>query len=253
MSIPKKSGKRKGGAFRGKRGRKGGPLRRPTARSIITNTASVRENYSFNINDGVLSYFTENLSNATFDRAQLVASAFQEYRVKYIKLTFRPSADTWPVGAGPIPQMYFMYNKAAAIPTNATVQTLLDMGCRPIRYDDKNITRSWKPTVLIGADQNAPASQLEASMIKTTPWLSTNLFAQNPGATWAPSNVEHYGCVFTVTKPSPTTPAIAYNVDVEVVFQFRKPLAQVPPSDQVNNNVKIKDGQVVPIVSQVTN
>lgn len=222
--------------------------KRATARSIATNTASVRENYSFNISDGVLSYFTENLANATFDRSQLVASAFQEYRIKYIKLIFRPSADTFPIGQGPIPQMYFMYNKAAAIPTNATVQTLLDMGCRPIRYDDKNLLRSWKPTVLIGADQAAPAGTMEASMIKTTPWLSTNLYAQNPGAAWAPSNVEHYGCVFTVTKPSPTTPPINYNVDVEVVFQFRKPLAQVQPTTEPNTNVKIKNGQAVPIV-----
>lgn len=226
------------GARKGKR-RYG--QRRATARTIQTNTAAVRENYSFNLNDGVVSYFSENMANTFFNRSQTVASQFQEYRMKYIKLIFRPSVDTWAPGSGPIPQMYFLYNKAAAIPTNATLQTLLDMGCRPVRYDDKNIVRSWKPTVLIGADQQT-TSTTEASMIKTTPWLSTNLYAQNPIANWAPSDTEHYGCCFLVTKPSPSTPPIAYNVDVEVVFQFRKPLAQVPATTEPNPNVRIRNG-----------
>lgn len=215
-------------------------------RGITTNTASVRENYSVAVNDGVANFFTVALSNTTFNRAQAVAAAYQSYRIKYVKLTFRPSADTFPVGAGPIPQMYFQMNKYASIPTNATVQTLLDMGARPIRFDDKNITRAWKPTVLMGADQTAPSSQLEASVVKTTPWLSTNQLAQNPTSGWSPSNVEHLGCVFFVTKPSPTTPTIAYNVDVEVVFQYRRPLAQVPDSVQTQN-VFIKGEELIPV------
>lgn len=205
------------------------------APAITTNTASVRENYTVSANDGVANFFSIALANTTFNRAQAVAAAYQSYRVKYVKLTFRPSADTWPVGQGPIPQLYFQMNKYQSIPTNASLQTLLDMGARPIRFDDKNIVRAWKPTVLIGADQSAPASQLEASMVKTTPWLSTNQLAQNPTTSWTPSNVEHLGCVFFVTKPSPTTPTIAFNVDVEVVFQYRRPLAQVTDTEPTPN------------------
>lgn len=220
-------------------------ISRPTRKGISTNTAAVRENYSISLADGVTAFYYETLADATFNRSHQVAAAFQEYRIKYLKLTFRPSSDTFAPGTGPIPQLYFLYNKAASIPTNATLQTLLDMGCRPIRFDDKNIVRAWKPTVLIGADQEAPASTLEASMIKTTPWLSTNLYAQNPGVSWAPSNVQHAGAVFLVTKPSPTSPTSNYNVDVEVVFQFRKPLAQVPATSEPNLNVFIRNGQAV--------
>lgn len=222
-------------------------MARPT-RGITTNTASVRENYTVSLNDGVANFFSVALSNTTFNRAQAVAAAYQSYRIKYVKLTFRPSADTFPVGAGPIPQLYFQMNKYASIPLNATVQTLLDMGAKPIRFDDKNIVRAWKPTVLIGADQTAPSSQLEASVVKTTPWLSTNQLAQNPTSSWQPSNVEHLGCVFFITKPSLTTPTIAFNVDVEVVFQYRRPLAQVPDTVAENPNVFIRGEEVIPVV-----
>lgn len=224
---------------------------RRVPRGITTNTASVRENYTVSANDGVANFFSIALSNTTFNRAQAVAAAYQSYRVKYVKLTFRPSADTFPVGAGPIPQLYFQMNKYAAIPLNASLQTLLDMGARPMRFDDKNIVRAWKPTVLIGADQTAPASQLEASMVKTTPWLSTNQLAQNPTTSWTPSNVEHLGCVFFVTKPSNTTPTIAFNVDVEVVFQYRRPLAQVQDSEPTPN-VFIQGDVTRPVQPSVT-
>lgn len=223
------------------------PRRAMMSRSIATNTAAVRENYTVSVNDGVANFFSVALANTTFNRAQAVAAAYQSYRLKYVKLTFRPSADTFPIGSGPIPQLYFQMNKYQSIPLNATVQTLLDMGCRPIRFDDKNITRAWKPTVLIGADQTAPSSQLEASMVKTTPWLSTNQLAQNPTTSWQPSNVEHLGCVFFVTKPSPTTATIAYNVDVEVVFQFKRPLAQVTDTE-ATNNVFINGDVIVPVL-----
>lgn len=82
-------------------------------------------------------------------------------------------------------------------------------------------------------------------MVKTTPWLSTNQLAQNPTTSWQPSNVEHLGCVFFVTKPSPTTATIAFNVDVEVVFQFRRPLAQVV--DAASENVFVRGTEIIPV------
>lgn len=193
-------------------------------RRIATNTAAVRENYSISVPDGTVTFFSFALGNAIFNRSISVAESFQEYRVKYAKLTFRPSADTYAPGTGPIPQLYFQYNKTNAILTSANLQTLLDMGCRPIRFDDKNIVKAWKPTVLVGADQT-PSSSLEASSVRTTPWCSTNLFAQNPGSAWSASLTEHLGAAFLVTRPNPAGPASNYFVDVEVVFQFRKPLS----------------------------
>lgn len=194
-------------------------------KAIATNTAAVRENYSVSIPDGSLTFFSTTLAQATFNRAQQVAAAFQEYRIKYVKLIFKPSADTFAPAAGNIiPQLYFQMNKYQAIPTSASLQTLLDMGCRPYRFDDKNIIRAYKPTVLLAAD-TTPSLVAVAQKTMTTPWLSTNANAQNPTPAWAASAVEHLGCVFIVQKPNPATPTINYTLDVEVVFQFRRPLS----------------------------
>lgn len=215
-------------------------------RGIATNTAAVRENYTLTVPDGTVGLFSLALSEAVYDRSQQVANVFQEYRVKYVKLTFRPSCDTFTYpGNGPIPQLYYMMNKAAAITTATTLQTLLDMGAKPKRFDDKNLVVAWKPTALTGGDQFPPASGLEASLIKTTPWISTNLFAQNPGAVWAPSNVQHYGLCFIVTRPNPAV-VTNYNIDVEVVFQFRKPLATSLTGGPIGHN---KDGEFILDVS----
>jgi len=221
MYVPKRRSNRK---------RRGGPRKNrksriPRRMPITTNTAAVRENFTVNITDGVPTFYTTQFNDAIYNRAQEVGKNFQEYRVKYVKLMFRPSADTFPIGSGPIPQLYFQMNKYNAIPLGVNIQQLQDMGCRPIRFDDKNITKTYKPVVLLGADDaSAPQILSVVSAVKVSPWLTTNFNAGTP-TTWSPSNIQHNGCVFIVTKPSPTTPSINYNVDVEVVFQFRRPLS----------------------------
>lgn len=197
-------------------------VRRTTSAAV--NTASVRENYTVSVPDGSVTFLRSiALSNTTFDRATAVAQAFQEFKIKYVKLTFRPSADTFiPAAGNVIPQMYFQMDRANAIPTNATIQTMLDMGCRPIRFDARNITRRYLPAVLLGAD--TPGTSLQAAQVKTAPWLSTNSNAGDPVAVWSPSQVTHTGCAFAVVKQNPATPTLNYSVDVEVVFCFRKPM-----------------------------
>lgn len=194
------------------------------SRGTATNTAAVRENYTISLPDGTMNFFRNvELADNSYDRSQSVAAAFQEFKVKYIKLTFRPSADTFAPAAGnAIPQLYFQIDKANSVPTNANLQTLLDMGVRPIRFDAKNIVKTWKPTVLT-ADMVSPGT-VTASQVRTSPWLSTNANSGGPGAVWAPSIVDHLGCLFHVTQMNPLTPTINYFVDVEVVFCFRKPL-----------------------------
>jgi len=222
------------------------PARKPAAAPI--NTASVRENYTMSIPDGSLNFFSSvELADGQYNRSQAVAQAYQEFKIKYIKLTFRPSADTFPVVAGnTIPQLYFQLNKANAIPTNANLQTLLDMGCRPIRFDDKNIVKTYLPTVLT-ADMTG-AAVTSAAQVRTAPWLSTNaLSGSGGGAAWTPSTVDHLGCVFQVTKMSALTPTDNYSVDVEVVFLFRKPLWRAGAEGEITTNNRISNGVAVPI------
>lgn len=215
-----------------------------------TNTASIKECYSLPVPDGAVTFFrSTQLADVIFDRAQTVAQAYQQYRIRYIKLTFRPSADTFaPVPGNIIPQLYFMMDKANAIPTNATAGTFFSMGARPYRMDDKNISFTWRPTAL-SADYTAPGAVV-ASQLRTCPWLSTNANSGNPGGVWQPSEVDHLGCAFYVTKINPAD-TINYTVDVEVVFDFRKPVWRGADSSESSQNVKIENGALVPLVPHV--
>ncbi|MBV6343330.1 hypothetical protein [Candidatus Magnetobacterium casense] len=209
-------------------------------RPITTNTASVKEAYQVPVVDGNVVFFRQiALSDVIYDRAQTVAQAYQEFRIKYVKMTFRPSADTFPAVAGNIiPQLYWQIDKANAIPLTADADTFYSMGTRPRRMDDKNLSFVWKPTVLT-TDMTNPGVTNPGS-VRLRPWLSTNANAGNPGA-WAPSAVEHLGCVFYVTKINPAD-ALVYNIDVEVVFQFRKPTWRGGSSTA--NSVLLTDGQI---------
>lgn len=220
------------------------PAYRKVPRSIATNTAAVRENYSVPVNDGTVTFFSTALNQAVFNRAQAVAQNFQQYRIKYVKLIFKPAADTFaPTAGNQIPQLYFLMNKAQSIPTTATVQSMLDMGTRPVRFDDKNIIRAYKPTVLLGADTTAVGAATVASRVLTTPWLSTNAYSQNPQPGWIPSAVEHLGCVFFISRYNATTP-IPLTIDVEVVFQFRRPL-EIYPGSTTQPAVQLNGDEVI--------
>lgn len=212
------------------------------------NTGCVRENFTYDTTVGVMNIFNAlELADVTFDRAQSQARAFQEFRIRYVKLIFRPSADTFmPAVGNTIPQLYFQMDKANALESDVNLQTLLDLGCRPIRFDDRNITKIYKPTVLL-YDMNSSTAPgtARASQIKERPWLSTNDNAGSASATWAPSTVDHLGCVFHVTNINPVTPPMNYKVDVEVVFDFRKPNWSSRATEEPV--VQLKNGVAVPI------
>lgn len=204
-----------------------GKYRRKAIRNsgmLTSDYAKVRENFQIQVPAGVPQFYRSfQLADLLFDRAQTVAQAYQQFRIKYIRLTFRPNYDTFqagPPGNARIPQLYFMYDKTNSIPTNANAETFNSIGARPYRMDDKNLIRAWKPTVL-NAPMTAPGIAI-ASQVLTSPWLSTNANSGNPGAVWAPSNVDHLGAVFYITN-TVAGDAQVYTVDVECLFEFKKP------------------------------
>lgn len=224
-------------------------IRRP--KRIVRNTASILETFTTSVDDGTLNFLQHQLADLMYDRAQAVAQAFQEYRIKYIKYKFQPSADTFTPAAGnTIPQLYFMLDKANAIPTNATIGTLQDMGCSPIRFDNRNIVKAYKPCVLTADKVTVTASA--AAQTRVSPWLSTNNYSAGGGTGWSPSQVDHFGAAFFVTQMNPATPKIKYNVDVTACFEFRKPLWRVPPPPPGGEEAPITaminmNGQMVPV------
>lgn len=223
------------------------PRRAVRKAGVPKQAATLTESYQVSAPDGIVIFNRAvQLSSATFDRAQAVAQAYQEYCIKKVTLVFRPSCDTFTPAAGnSIPNLYYVLDKATSIPTNASLQTLLDMGCRPTRFDSKNIRKSFKPVALLGADTSAAGTIVGAQPSKASPWLATNANAAAPGALWAPSQVEHAGCAFFVTKMSGLTPAINYTIDLQIDFAFRKPTWHVPPGGlEVSSNMNLVGDQI---------
>jgi len=167
-----------------------------------------------------------NLSNfqlADFPRAVAVARAYQHFRIKHIKLTMKPQYDTYNAGLAGLskPQLYYMIDKSATIPIGTTLEALKNMGCRPRVFDEKAISISWSPAVL-QSTQSLVGDV--ASSYKVSPWLSTN--AAPDSAVWNPSQIQHNGIFWYMWTQ--TAPLVAYSVEVELQFEFKKPLLDRP-------------------------
>jgi len=172
-------------------------------------------------------YSLMNTSLEQFTRAPLVAQAYQHYRIKNIKLKFKPPFDSYVSGAVSgyaKPYFYSMLDKAGAIPTNITLEGLKQMGAKPRAFDEKQLTVSWSPSVLqdvLTVGGAAPVAQ--GSAYKISPWLNTSNLTV--GAPWNPSTVDHLGVYWIVEAPLiGATPPFTYEIDVEVQFEFKKPL-----------------------------
>lgn len=173
-------------------------------------------------------YELRNVSLVSYDRAVQVAKAYQHYRIKKVTLTLKPVYDTYAQGIGANisrPNLYYMIDKSGSLPDNITLEQLKQMGAKPVSFDEKPIKISWRPSVLTG-DTTAPGV-LGSAQYKISPWLSTSA---NPLVNpWNPSTVDHLGVLWFVEQLFAPAEGITYNAEVEVQFQFKKPL--MPASD----------------------
>lgn len=178
-----------------------------------------------------------------YARAVQVAQAYQHYRIKKIAVTFKPLYDTFMGAAGNMtkPNLYYLIDKSGAIPTNTTLEAMKSMGCKPKQLDEKNFTVSWRPSVLESAMfiGGAPGTGAPAKY-KISPWLSTNANNSNPGL-WVASGIDHLGLHWYMDQVIST--GYAYTCEVEVQFQFKKPLLPLlssveglPAQHAVKNN-----------------
>lgn len=174
-------------------------------------------------------YSLMNTSLDQFDRATQVAKAYQHYRIKYIQLKIKPAADTYfTVQAGQTatskPNVYYMIDKAGAVPTNITLEGLKKMGAKPRALDEKPVVIGWKPSVLenvMTAGGAAPTTQ--GSRYKISPWLNTNANSVDIAA-WNPSTVDHLGVYWYVEQQIVQSGNQPYFLEYEVQFEFKKPL-----------------------------
>lgn len=181
-------------------------------------------------------YNLMNLSLSQFTRAPLVAQAYQHYRIKYVSLKFKPSCDTFISGSTTSfskPYFYSMIDKAGSIPTAITLEGLKQMGAKPRAFDEKPISVGWSPSVLTDVmTSGGLAATAQGSAYKVSPWLNTNDTSVN--TSWAASTVDHLGLYWMVEAPAAgSPPTFYYEIDVEVQFEFKKPLIMRSVGDTV--------------------
>lgn len=170
-------------------------------------------------------YSLMNTQLVDYQRAVQVAAAYQHYRIKKISVTFKPTFDTFTAAAGAVskPNLYWMIDKSGAIPTNATVEALKQMGAKPKQLDEKNITISWRPSVLESVMYaGGGAGAVASSKYLISPWLTTTANNVSPGV-FIPSGIDHLGLYWYIDQLANPV-GMQYTVEVEVQFQFKKPL-----------------------------
>lgn len=162
-----------------------------------------------------------------YQRAVQVAQAYQHYRIKKIAVTFKPTFDTFQNnGANTMSKMhlYYMIDKSGSLPTNITLEGLKQQGARPFALDEKEKVVSWSPSVLESSMYvGGPGAAGSPAKYITSPWLSTNSNVVSPGA-FVASGIDHLG-LYWYCEQLLTPGNTVYEVEVEVQFQFKKPLS----------------------------
>lgn len=180
-------------------------------------------------------YTLDQVRLSQFDRMTAIAQNYQYFRMTKIELKIKPFADTFIPGTGgavqgsSVPYFYSLVNKGNVLNTGS-FNALRDSGAKPRRFDDKSITVSWKPAVLVGIQDYSnvitPVSNTVFSMKKVSPWLATNQNAGLRTATWVASAVDHCGLLYGVEQDNAgTTGQLEYGLEITVFFEFKKALA----------------------------
>lgn len=232
MKKSKAAGKRKGGMRR----RRFRPAKDVAEYASLSVKRSITPEGGGNFQTNTM-YEARNTDLNSYDRAVIVAQAYQHYRIKKITLTVKPTFDTYQqaVGAGSRPQLYYMVDKSGSIPDNITLEALKQMGAKAIRFDEKPISISWRPSVLT-SDNVAPGVNF-AAQYKISPWLSTS---RNPLINpWQPSQVDHLGLFWFVEQLF--AGGVQYNAEIEVQFEFKKPLRLLVASETAAKKVVVAE------------
>lgn len=166
-------------------------------------------------------------------RASALAALFGEYRIKKIIYTYRPIYDTYSSslpGSGnyatQVPTLYWRLNRYGDTPATINGNYMRAMGAKPHRLDDKNITFSYAPNIIL-SQQNVAGPN--TATIKVSPWLSTDDVVNNNA--FSLSTAEHFGhSLFVEGAGAGTANGTVANMDVKVIYEFRNPrLNTVPP------------------------
>ena len=215
--------------------------RKRSMRSIGSNVAGVIESWDTSLAYGTAQNFAPiTLNDAVYDRAQQVAKAYREFRIKKVELFFHFPFNTFAPnisGGASKPRWWFVYDPRKLIPNNFNKGIFEDMGIKPrIAMGHQKVT--FIPRILtpqVWSVSAPPGFTQLPHGTKRRPWLPCNL---NGGFTaWGAflaSDVQHFGCKWLTEDPVSPPQGQPYTVNVRVHFQFRKPVWYVTSSTEAN-------------------
>lgn len=203
--------------------------KRMTRRIMNSEFASAKETIKMeDDNMGALNAIYD-VSLSDFDRLSAISKGYQFYRVTKIEVKFVPHADTFTYGSGTtVPTLYWLIDRNENILFSANgFDQIREAGAKPIRFDEKFVNISYKPSVLqtLPANNTNPPSLTTYSTSRLSPWLPTNQYAGQELSVyqWAPSIVPHRGIVYGVYQESPVGTTYQYHAEITLHVQFKKP------------------------------
>lgn len=197
-------------------------------------TASCKELYSVRGMSSNTPYSDVEQNLGFYKRASAIAENYQFFRIKYIKYKFISryntfQATTAEASAFPIPLLYHRIDKGGALPGNTSIGQLKAMGCKPMRFT-KDIVVVWKPGVSMVTDNDNNTAALPTKPM-ISPWLLTGRTVSQ--AAWAVNDTDHKGLYWYMETPGlPGDGTYEYDAEVEVMFEFKKPLGEVADASQ---------------------
>lgn len=184
------------------------------------------------------------------DRALAHAPEYALYRIAKVVFRFKPNADTFVSNAGfiggngavTVSYLYWKMNRFADAPAAFTADQLRTLGAKPIRFDDKTYTLSYRPNILMA--QATPGSV--SGSVKMTPWLNTDTAPNTPN--FAPSTTEHYGHLFIIDcATNGNGLASVGSFDATIYYEFKNPrinwAEQSAMMPAVRSNLSVTDVQ----------
>lgn len=179
-------------------------------------------------------YTMDEIRLSSFDRMVNIARNYQFFRMTKVTVKFKPFADTFIPGTGgtvlgqSVPYFYHLVNKGNVLNT-ASFNALRDAGAKPRRFDDKTVSVSWKPAVLVGTQdwtQGVPSTNTYNPATKRiSPWLATNNSAGYRTASWIASSIDHCGILYGVEQDQTgSTGQLSYGIEICCDFEFKGPL-----------------------------
>lgn len=205
-----------------KRGLRKGKRRMNRPKRNVPEKASLSVTRAFSLLTTNQTYRLYDVQLSQYARAVNVAKGYQLYRIKNVKLTVSPLADTFQAGSGSsVPYIYFQIDRTRNLENIRTATEFKQLGCKPHRLDDKIIRFQYRPSVLNTTLDNAAAPGGGVfNQYKIGPWLRCR--DETGGiATWNPDSTDHLGVVFFAENSGGAD--LQYKMEVVIEFEFMKP------------------------------